>query len=242
MILLFTDFGWEGPYVGQMKAVLSDIAPTAPVIDLMHDAPAFDAKSSSYLLAALVNQTPEDCVVCGVVDPGVGSDRLPVVLKADDRWFVGPGNGLFEIVARRAANAEWHRLNRMGEWLSSTFHGRDLFAPAAARLATNQEIPLTPLGEERPGADWGNDLGEVIYIDHYGNAITGLRASLVAPKAEIIVNARRLKRACTFSDMPEGKGFWYENSSGLLEIAVNQGSAAEQMALHPGVPVNIIPH
>lgn len=242
MILLYTDFGWEGPYVGQVKTVLASLAPSVPVIDLMHDAPAFDARASAYLLAALMSEVPEECVVCGVVDPGVGSDRPPVALKADGRWFVGPGNGLFEIAARRANSCEWHRLDLMPEWLSSTFHGRDLFAPTAARLATGQNVPLKPLSNGRPGEDWGNDLGEVIYVDHYGNAVSGLRAELVSPKAELIANGRRLKRAGKFSDLPEGEAFWYENSSGLIEIAVNQGSAMEKLSLHAGVPVNIIPH
>jgi S-adenosylmethionine hydrolase len=225
-----------------MKAVLLSKAPSVPVIDLMHDAPAFDARASAYLLASLTAEMPAECVVCGVVDPGVGSDRLPVVLKADGRWFVGPGNGLFEIVARRASSATWQRLDLMPEWLSSTFHGRDLFAPTAARLATGQNVPVSELTGTRPGEDWGGDLGEVIYLDSYGNAMTGLRSSLVSPKSEIIANGRRLKRASTYSDLPEGEAFWYENSCGMIEIAVNQGNAGKQLALHAGVPVHIIPH
>jgi S-adenosylmethionine hydrolase len=242
MILLFTDFGHEGPYLGLMRATLAREAPRVQVIDLMHDAPSFDAKSSAYLLASLISDLPEDCVVCGVVDPGVGSDRPPVVLKADQRWFVGPGNGLFEIAARRAEKCEWQRLDLMPRWLSSTFHGRDLFAPAAARLALGRDVPTKPLSGPRFGEDWGSDLGEVIYVDAYGNATTGLRSSLVTEKAELIVNGRRLNNACKFSDMPPGEAFWYANANGLIEIAVNQGSAAAKLSLHTGVPINIIPH
>jgi S-adenosylmethionine hydrolase len=106
MILLFTDFGYEGLYVGQMKAVLARDAPNVPVIDLMHDAPAHDPRSAAYLLAALVPEMPEGAVCLAVVDPGVGSDRTPLVVNADGRWFVGPDNGLFEIVQRRAKHAE----------------------------------------------------------------------------------------------------------------------------------------
>ena len=106
MILLFTDFGYEGPYLGQMKAVLSTIAPDKRVIDLMHDAPAHNPHSAAYLLASLVSEMPPNAVCLAVVDPGVGSSRPPIVLRVDGRWFVGPDNGLFELVQRRAHKAD----------------------------------------------------------------------------------------------------------------------------------------
>ena len=101
MILLFTDFGLEGPYVGQMKAVLHREAPGVPVVDLMHDAPAFDPRAAAYLLAALAPEMPPDFIVLAVVDPGVGGARRPLTVAAGGRWYVGPDNGLLAPAARR---------------------------------------------------------------------------------------------------------------------------------------------
>src|SRR5688572_23638495 len=102
MIALFTDFGVNGPYVGQMKAVLARAAPGVAVIDLLHDAPAFNPRASAYLLAALAREFAEGAVLLCVVDPGVGTTRRPLVARLDGRWFVGPDNGLFNVAAAHA--------------------------------------------------------------------------------------------------------------------------------------------
>ncbi|MGE4220926.1 MAG: S-adenosyl-l-methionine hydroxide adenosyltransferase family protein [Alphaproteobacteria bacterium] len=235
MILLFTDFGLAGPYVGQMHSVLAAAAPGIPVIDLMHDAPPQDPRRASCLLAALADYMPADAVCVAVVDPGVGGDRPPVLLEADGRRFVGPGNGLLEPVARRAARHRWWRITWRPAVLSRSFHGRDLFAPAGGRLAAG----ATPseLGEpcaEGGGTGWPDDLSEVIYIDGFGNAMTGLRADGVAASAVLLAGGRRLTRADTFGAVPEGEAFWYANSIGLVEIAVNCGSAAQSLGLGLG--------
>ncbi len=141
MIVLFTDFGLEGPYVGQIKAVLHREAPGVPVVDLFHDAPAHAPELAAYLLAAYVGEFPEDAVFLCVVDPGVGSGRRPVMVRADDRWYVGPDNGLLAIIARRARSPGWWDITIRPQRLSATFHGRDLFAPAAARLARGERPP-----------------------------------------------------------------------------------------------------
>jgi len=225
MIALFTDFGIEGPYVGQMKAVLAAAAPGVPVIDLMHDAPAHDPRRAAYLLAALIDVLPEKAVFCAVVDPGVGGARLPVVMRADKRWYVGPGNGLFELVRRRARAASTWRLASLPMRPAATFHGRDLFAPAAAELALGRDVPKEPLLGSLPGGDWPDELAEIIYVDRYGNAMTGLRAAGVQQNSVVELAGKTLRRARTFSDVPHGEPFWYENSVGLVEIAVNRGSA-----------------
>ena len=139
MIALFTDFGWQGPYVGQMKAVLYKHALSKPIVDLMHDAPTFNPRSSAYLLASVVSCFAKDSVFLCIVDPGVGSaERKPVIVKADDYWFVGPDNGLFNIVAKRANKLEWWDITWQPDNLSNTFHGRDLFAPVAGLLANGK--------------------------------------------------------------------------------------------------------
>tara|TARA_R110000868_G_scaffold4155_16_gene25394 strand:+ start:1864 stop:2607 length:744 start_codon:yes stop_codon:yes gene_type:complete len=240
MIVLFTDFGEVGPYVGQVKAVLERDAPGVPVIDLLHDAPMFQARASAYLLASLIDVFPANVVFLCVVDPGVGGSRAPAIVRADGRIFVGPDNGLFEIVMRRANDRSFRRISWQPENLSASFHGRDLFAPVAAGLARGDDIPSETRPEQearRPHCP--DELEEVIYLDTFGNAMTGVRAKTVPNSAEIVVNGHRLARARTFSDLPEGGAFWYENSSGLVEFAVNQGDAKSALGVKVGSTFSI---
>ena len=240
MIVLFTDFGLTGPYTGQVKAVLQQRAPAVPVIDLFADAPMQNPKAAAYLLAAYSSWFPAGNVFLCVVDPGVGGERPPVMVKADDRWFVGPGNGLFEIVMRRARSAEVSEIAWQPENLSASFHGRDLFAPAAAMIAKGEAVPSKPVeAAQFRKRDWPEDLLEVVYIDHYGNAMIGARASVVQKAGTLSVNGKVVPPARTFSDRPRGAAFWYENSNGLVEIAVNQGRADEMLGVAIGTPVKI---
>jgi S-adenosyl-L-methionine hydrolase (adenosine-forming) len=240
MIALFTDFGLHGPYTGQMKAVLYDMAPGVPVIDLMADAPVGDPKASAYLLAAYSAWFPEQTVFLCVVDPGVGGARPAVVVEADGRRYVGPGNGLFELVRRRGRQTRTLQITWRPERLSASFHGRDLFAPVAAMLARGDEPP----GQSCDGVDyrpgWPDDLAEIVYVDHFGNAMTGLRAAMLPGDARLSAGKRVLERARTFGDRPPGEAFWYENSNGLAEIAVNHGRADHELGLSIGAPVEIV--
>ena len=240
MIVLFSDFGLEGPYTGQVKTVLYQTAPTVPVIDLFADAPAGKPKPAAYLLAAYAVWFPPGTVILAVVDPGVGGTRGAVIVEADGRWYVGPDNGLFELVQRRAlAVRSWDILWRPGA-MSASFHGRDLFAPIAGQLARGI-FPSEPQRSDEIGrcADWPDDLAEIVYIDRYGNAMTGLRAAVLADTTYLRVSGRVLPRARTFSDVPAGTAFWYENSNGLAEIAVNAGRADAALDLALGSPVII---
>ncbi|MEE9299948.1 MAG: SAM-dependent chlorinase/fluorinase [Alphaproteobacteria bacterium] len=239
MIVLFTDFGLEGPYVGQMKAVLQRDAPSIPVIDLFHDVPAHEVSSGAYLLRALAGEFDRSTVFLCVVDPGVGSEeRLPVVVLADGQWFVGPGNGLFGPLAKEATAARCWEITWRPERLSATFHGRDLFAPVAARLAIGEPPP----GQERNLAiaiieSWPAELAQIIYIDRFGNGVTGTRARTIDPSALLEVNGHRLERARIYSDVSPGQAFWYANANGLVEIAVNRGRADEKLGLKVGLEV-----
>lgn len=234
MIVLFTDFGLEGPYTGQMKAVLRGNAPATELIDLFADAPAGDPRASAYLLAAYAAWFPPGTVFLCVVDPGVGGTRAAVVVEADRRWYVGPENGLFELVLRRAPNAHYSEIVWRPKQLSASFHGRDLFAPVAAMLARGERPAMRARAPARqPG--WPDDLAEIVYIDHYGNALTGLRANAVPPGAALVLGDKtRVIHAATFSAVPEGVAFWYENSNGLVEIAVNRGRADRALDLAIG--------
>jgi S-adenosyl-L-methionine hydrolase (adenosine-forming) len=241
-IALFTDFGLSGPYLGQVIFAMNCVAPGAAVVNLMADAPACDPRSSAYLLAALTAEIPADAVVFAVVDPGVGGRRAAMVAELDGRLLVGPDNGLFEPAMRRAANARAWEIVWRPERLSATFHGRDLFAPMAARLAAGEEPQRAGCREMevpfRP--DWPDDLAAIVYLDHYGNGWTGLRASKVPKGAQIGVGGRRLGHARTYGDVPAGAAFWYENSSGLVEVAVNGGRAESALALSLGMAIEIL--
>ncbi len=240
MIVLFTDFGLEGPYVGQMKALLCRQAPGVPVIDLMHDAPAFAIEESAHLLAALIGGFKEQTVFLCVVDPGVGTTgREPALLHADGRNFVGPDNGLLDVVAGRAKSADLRHIQWRPHNLSASFHGRDIFAPIAARIATHETVATSDANDGGRFASNRHDLARVIYIDRFGNAVTGLRAALLAADREITVGAYHITHATTFGDVPVGKAFWYENSIGLVEIAVNQGSAHGVLDLEIGTLIAV---
>jgi hypothetical protein len=241
MIVLFTDFGLAGPYTGQVKAVLARRAPGVPVIDLFADLPAGRPKPASYLLAAYGPWFPPGTVLLAVVDPGVGGERRAVVLEAEGRFYVGPDNGLFEHVLRRSGSARSWEIEWRPESLSASFHGRDLFAPVAAQIALGGPAAamLRPAGIGRCG-DWADELAEIVYIDFYGNAMTGMRAAALPTAARLAVGNHELSRARTFSDVQPGIAFWYENSNGLAEIAVNGGRAETALGLTVGAPVAVI--
>ncbi len=250
MIVFCTDFA--RPYRAQMELVLArlPVAPGAPAgtappasVTLFEDLPAFNPKAAAYLLAAYLDEAPEGAVFCCVVDPGVGGERPAVVLQAGGRWFVGPDNGLLAVIARRAERANLWNVTWRPPQLSNSFHGRDLFTPLAARLARGE----TPDGTwAQPaealtvsGADWPEDLAEVIYLDGFGNAMTGLRATRLPDAAGLRIGERQLPRARTFGAVPPGTAFCYENANGLLEIAVNQGAAGATLGLTVGSPVAV---
>lgn len=240
-VLLFTDFGAADLYVGQVKAVLAQQAPGIPVIDLLHEVPAYDIEAGAHLLAALATRFALGDVCLAVVDPGVGGSRRPAVVQADGRWFVGPDNGLLSLVASRARERRvWH-IAWQPEQLSASFHGRDLFAPVAAWLA-RQSLPGEYLRPVRnldvllPTAP----LARVIYVDHYGNCLTGLPAAGLSPETWIECGPHRLPHARTFSTAPAGRPFWYGNSIGLVEIAIPNGHAAQTLGLRVGSAVRVL--
>jgi S-adenosylmethionine hydrolase len=236
-IVLFTDFGAGDVYVPQVKAVLKRHG-VNDIIDLLHDAPAFKVKASAHLLAALSTRFDLGSVFLAVVDPKVGGDREAVVLMSEGRWYVGPDNGLLSVIAARG-HTNFFRITWRPKELSPSFHGRDLFAPIAAAIAKG-EFPRDKVEQTQSlkVAFGGNDLAEIIYLDHYGNAMTGLRAANVSG-ARLRVGGHTITPARVFSEIREGESCWYENSVGLVEIAVNQGSAAQTLKLSVGQTVNI---
>jgi hypothetical protein len=240
VIFLSTDFGAEGPYLAQMQAVLGAEAPGVPAFNLLSNAPAGDPRRAAYLLASLAGELPVGAMVLGVVDPGVGGERLAIVVEAGGRRFVGPDNGLFSRAAARDAAARAWRIDWRPARLSASFHGRDLFAPVAARLAAGVDVSLTEIPlSGLVGSDWPDELAEVVYADVYGNLFTGLRGERLADDAILEAGGRRLRHARTFSAVPVGEAFWYRNSCGLVEVAVNGGSARERLGLGVGAIVRV---
>jgi S-adenosyl-L-methionine hydrolase (adenosine-forming) len=238
VIVLFTDFGSSDPYVGQVKAALHRAAPRVSVVDALNDAPQFAVEPAAHLLAALVPHFGRGSVFLAVVDPGVGGPRDAIVVDADGQSFVGPDNGLLSVVWQRATRRRSRRIVWRPVSLSSSFHGRDLFAPVAAALARGR-VPAGWLAAPRPPRVLfkPTDFARVIYVDHFGNAMTGLRAANVAPGARLRVGRRVLSRAVTFGEARSGAAFWYVNSLGLLEIAANGVSAASKLRMRIGTPV-----
>ncbi len=237
MLVLYTDFGWHGPYVGQMKTVLIRGAPGVAIIDLMHDAPVWRPDSAGRLLQALIARVPPRSVVLGVVDPGVGTSRRGLVARGGERWFVGPDNGLFAGVLGDADARAWSL--ELPEEASASFHGRDVFAPAAANLATGS-MPrgVTPV-EDWVGRGRTLEHRRVLYVDHYGNAMTGLAEADLGAAKGLRIGDHAVPRRSTFADVGPGQALCYVNSIGLVEIAVNQGRAAEVLGIAPGDAVEI---
>jgi S-adenosylmethionine hydrolase len=228
----------EGPYTGPVKAVLARAAPAVPVVDLFADLPPFRPQLAAYLLAAYSEFFMSGDVILAVVDPGVGGARAALSLEADGRWFVGPDNGVLEIVLRRAQAARCWRIAWQPPTLSATFHGRDLFAPVAARLALGEPPPGTRAAPARH-PDWPDDLAEITYVDGYGNAMTGLRAALLPAGTELDAGGVRIAGARTFGDVAPGGLLWYANANGLAEIAAHGASAAARLKLAPGSRVAV---
>ncbi len=240
MLVLFTDYGWHDPYVGQVKVALAGLAPGVAVIDLLHAAPDFNAHAGAHLLAALCRDLPVGAVVLAVIDPGVGGPREAVVVEVDGRFFVGPDNGLLSVLAGRARVARIWRIDWRPENGSESFHGRDLFAPIAAWIAAGK-VPSEKLASiESLQVQFDTaELPRILYIDHYGNAWSGIRGGLAEPGTNIEVKGNVLPWRRVFAEAEKGEAFWHVNSSGLIEIAVNRGSAAEKLGLRVGDPVRL---
>jgi S-adenosylmethionine hydrolase len=240
MIALFTDFGADDIYVGQMKAALYAANPGATVVDVLHSAPAFRIEPSAHLIAALQARFASETVFVAVVDPGVGTDRDAVVVQADGKWYVGPDNGLLSVIAARASQARTWRIAWRPDGLSTSFHGRDLFAPIAATIDRgafpDDKVESTSALRVQLAA---GDLARVIHVDHYGNALTGMRARNVDRGATLVVRDREIRRADVFGAVSVADVFWYENSIGLVEIAANRASAADMLGLRLGEAVEV---
>jgi len=238
-IALITDFG-GGPYVGQMELRLSEQAPGAPVIRLISDLPPWRPDLAAYLLPGLRRGMPVHTLYVCVVDPGVGSDRAVLAVRSNGDWLLAPDNGLLVPLLQRDPDAEVWRIHWRPQHLSASFHGRDLFAPLAARLYAGELPQPEPCDiGALVGADWPEQRQAICHVDDFGNLITGIEADSLPDQARLIASGRRLAAARTFSDVASGEAFWYRNAFELVEIAVNQGRADAVLGLAAGDQVAV---
>ena len=258
IVTLLTDFGLADHYVASMKGVILSVDARIQIVDISHEVPPFDTNHAAFLLAASHSWFPRVTVHVVVVDPGVGSERRPLAIRAMGSYFVGPDNGVLSLAVAGARDLEVVAIDprRIREEApSSTFHGRDIFAPAAAALATG--TPLSALGPSiddmvvLPGqiakrsADGALE-GAVIHVDHYGNCVTSLRpqdfGTVDWRDCEFVVQGRRVDRTARFYDEgSETEPFVLLGSTGYLEVALRQGSAAERLGIRTGDPVRAEP-
>jgi len=221
------------PYVAAMKAVLLAACPDARLLDVSHAIPPFDVRAGGFVLWAGTRDFAIGSVHLGVVDPGVGSRRRALALELDGSYYVGPDNGLFDFLRRRARSARAVSLSRPTD-AAPTFEGRDVFAPAAGRLAAG-----TALEELGAAAELGivpQAQPAVVWVDRFGNLVTDLDA----PPERLLLNGVPVEvSARTYSEAPEGVPFWYVGSLGLIEIGLREGRADEALGATAGTPLQV---
>lgn len=247
IITLTTDFGLSDPFVGIMKGVILGIAPDAQLVDISHDIRSYDVVEAAFLVESTYRYFPEETVHIVVVDPGVGSPRRPIVSVSNHQIFVGPDNGVLSPVLQ----SEVYHITNTSLFLNSvskTFHGRDIFAPVAAIIAHGMPIDLVgprildfmrvPLPRPRQQGD--KLVGRVLRIDKFGNIITNLRRRDLGPNFTIRVAGLPITRLCSnFSEAEPGEFFAVEGSAGYIELALNQGSAAERLSVERGAEIEV---
>jgi S-adenosylmethionine hydrolase len=249
-ITLTTDFGLSDPFVGIMKGVILGILPTAQIVDISHDVVSYDVLEAAVLMEGTYRYFPPGTVHVLVVDPGVGSARRPIAAAADGHFFVAPDNGLLGDVGAAPTSTDYHITNDrlFLPSVSRTFHGRDIFAPVAAHLAGG--MPIDAVGpriddfvkKSLPKAKTmaGKVIGNVVRIDKFGNLITNLRRVHLGDGFTIRIAGRPITRLCgNFSEAERGELFAVEGSTGYIELALNQESAADRLNVRRGSEIEV---
>ncbi len=253
LIALFTDFGPSDPYVAQLKGSIKTVSPTAEILDLSHANADFDIPAASYLLAKSTRTLPSGTIIIAVVDPTVGSARAGLAVRTQaGRFYLAPDNGILTEVLAREGLAEARTLAIPTEGASSTFHARDIFGPAAARLANEKSFDSLGTKAEkilRLPRNTATVLptmakGQVLFLDHYGNILTNIPGSelgklKIGQLLTVTVKGKSLSLPFlrTYAEAPASRPFALINSDGEFEIAVNQGSAAKVLGIKVGDPV-----
>ncbi|MBV8810752.1 MAG: SAM-dependent chlorinase/fluorinase [Acidobacteriaceae bacterium] len=250
VITLTTDFGLMDHYAGTMKGIILSRCPDARIVDISHEIAPFSILEGAYTIAQSAPFFPSATVHVVVVDPGVGTARRPILARTRDHYFIAPDNGVLSLVLPEnaetweIANPAWRLPNA-----SETFHGRDIFAPAAAAIAIglpaenagprlSNVMTLPNLKPARTEHGWA---GKIFSVDRFGNIITNLRSELIEIHELSIECGRAVisEFRRTFGDAPPGLCFAYFGSSGYLEIGMNQGRAADRLSVQPGDDVTL---
>ncbi|MDH3972768.1 MAG: SAM-dependent chlorinase/fluorinase [Deltaproteobacteria bacterium] len=247
IITLTTDFGLQDSYVGEMKGVIYSINPPVNIVDISHMVEPQNVLEGALLISNFYHLYPRGTIHVAVVDPGVGSERRGILIETEKHLFIGPDNGLFTLVLKNESIKQIIELSNKDYFrkeVSATFHGRDIFAPVAAHAGLG--IAPGSLGNiiDNPQrlsipAPFRSDheiVGEILFIDAFGNATTNIRQKDLAgrdfEKARVVIDHRKIKGIKrTYSDVEEGEPLLLMGSSGCLEIAMNQGDAAEELDL-----------
>jgi S-adenosyl-L-methionine hydrolase (adenosine-forming) len=255
IVTLTTDFGTKDHFAAVMKAVILGIAPAARIIDISHEVDPFEISEGAFVIASAHRYFPPKTVHVVVVDPGVGSARRPILIEAAGQYFIGPDNGVLAMVygdiphkARAITNDKYYL-----QPLSRTFHGRDIFAPVAAHVAkgTRPSALGKLIQDHLKPSFWRPQqtakrvwMGTVLHIDRFGNLITNLHieqfGSVQVRPFQMAVGTESLTRlALTYAEVDPGQPFVIVGSSGYLEVAVNQGSAARVLGCGTGAPCEL---
>lgn len=260
IITLTTDFGLRDPYVAEMKAVILNISPEATIVDVSHEIEKFNIRMGAYVLACAVPYFAKGTIHLAIVDPDVGTARQSIMLQTRHGFFIGPDNGVLTLAARRDEIIEIRKINNhelMLRNVSDTFHGRDIFAPAAAYLA--KRTPIKDFGPRiskivissfaQVIRKEGAIIGEVMYIDDFGNIITNLTEKYLTDRktqsnvdVKIGTTRQTLKLCETYGDVDSRKPLVLMGSHDFLEIAINQGNAARKFKTKTGDKITVYPH
>jgi len=241
VITLLTDFGTADYFVGAVKGAILSINPRAVIVDLTHEIPLQDIEAGAFTLLAAYQTFPAGTIHVGVVDPGVGSERRPIIVSANEQFFVGPDNGLFTYIydresSHRVVHVTSNRYFRPS--VSSTFHGRDIFAPVAAALSNG--VGLEEFGAEIDDTVRLSSLEtplRIIHIDRFGNCVTNITRDRLAKS--LVINGQTISEFRRFyGDGDDESLFAIWGSAGFLEISVNGGSAAKVLSVKRGDEVS----
>ena len=258
IITLTTDFGMKDPYVAEMKAAVLGIYPEATLIDISHEIKKFNIQMGAYILSAATDYFPKGTIHVAVVDPGVGTIRRSILIQTKQSFLIGPDNGLLSLAAERAGIEHIYEISNpcfMLPVISSTFHGRDIFAPVAAHLAKGvaafevgpevNEIVRPEFAKSVTGKE--SIMGKVLHLDGFGNIITNITKAKISslafcPQLDIKLSGRkvRLKFYKTYGEAKPAEPFALIGSHGYLEIAVNQSSAAEKFEAKLGDKITVL--
>jgi len=255
IVTLTTDFGMSDGYVGAMKGIMLGINPRLNLTDISHEIQPFDLVGAAFLLKQSLRYFPNNTVHLVVIDPGVGSTRRAVAVQHEGHYFVGPDNGLFALLFDTDTPEKVVNLKADDSIeISMTFHGRDLFAPTAAHLASGVQLEtfgstlphLHPMEWSQPICDHNEIVGQVVYIDHFGNCITNISRELIEKYSKqktatgCIGNTIIQGMHSTYSDVQQGEILMlFGSTNNLLEVAIHKGNAATHLNIQRQTPIHL---